>query len=304
MKARAAVVDPTPTLHACEELVRDILVVDPDGSDRFVSRLPASGAFDRMYGGHLLAQALLAAAVSVPQDRMVNSLHALYLRLGDMGRPIEYRVSALRDSGSYSTRRVAVHQGDRELAEVTLSFHRGGELMAHQVPPPTVSPPEVLPSRTAALARAFGDAAPVNMGQRLPFEIRHTAAPPWERNPGDPQSALWVRPAGTLPDRDRLIHAAALAYCSDLLMFEQVIAPTPISWTDLVNARGVFGSSLDHTIWFHRPIRFDGWLLHTQECQIAVGARGLATGRYYDGDGALIASVAQEIGVTAADRRH
>lgn len=284
------------------DLLAEVLVVEPDGPDRFVSH-PATGSFDRMFGGHLLAQALLAGAATAPSERSVHSMHAYYLRLGDMSRPIEYQVTTLRDTSTYSARRVEVAQRERRLAEVLVSFHAGPAIVEHQQPMPKVSGPETLLTRTAALRRDLGDVAPLNAGVRWPFEVRCAGTEPWLQNPGEPHNELWFRAAGEVRTDDPLLHAAALAYCSDLHMFEIIVSPTDVAYTDLVAGRGVFGSSLDHTIWFHRPVRVDDWLLHVQESQVAHGARGHGTGRFYSRDGLLVASVAQEIGLTLADQR-
>jgi acyl-CoA thioesterase-2 len=108
---------------------------------------------------------------------------------------------------------------------------------------------------------------------------------------------MWVRVVGNLPE-DPLVHAAALAYISDLAMFEVVVQPHELQWSDLIDGRGAFGASLDHSVWFHQPVQADGWLLHVQESPRSGDGRGLATGRYFSRDGRLIASVAQEITVT------
>jgi acyl-CoA thioesterase-2 len=295
------VVEDDAMTAAVTSLLDEVLAVQPRGDGRFVSQ-PSPGAFDRLYGGQLLAQALLAAAQTVPAERLVNSMHAYYLRLGDPTSPIDYAVTNLRDSSSYSTRRVTVTQGERALAEVMISFHRGGVLMDHQQPMPSVAGPEDFLPRAEAIARDLGDAAPANAGKGWPVEVRYGGREPWNQNPGEPRNILWMRIPGTLPDQP-LVQAAALAYSSDLVMFEVVISPSEISWVDLVQGRGVFGSSLDHTIWFHRPFRADDWLLMTQESVAAAGSRGVATGRFYNRDGLLVASVAQEIGLTVADAR-
>jgi acyl-CoA thioesterase-2 len=272
------------------------LVVVPVGDDRFQSRT-TSRVFDRLYGGQTVAQSLLAAAATVPTGRAVHSLHTYYLRLGTPDEPVEYVVRRLRDSHSYSARSVGAHQSGRHIAETILSFHAGHPSFSHQESMPQVPGPEGLTTRSDALAEAMGPSTPVNARAPWPIDVRYIDHAPWESDNRSAANRMWVRVAGNLPD-DPLVHAAALAYGSDLAMFEVVVQPHELRWADLIDGRGAFGASLDHSVWFHQPVRADEWLLHVQESPRSGDGRGLATGRYFSRDGRLVASVAQEITVT------
>jgi acyl-CoA thioesterase-2 len=280
-------------------LVDDVLVVDPLGVDRFRSRVSA-GVFDRIYGGHTVAQALLAAAATVPADRAVHSLHIYYLRLGNPDSHIEYAVRRLRDSRSYSARSVSAYQAGQQIAEVMVSFHVGNPSFSHQAAMPQAPDPEVLASRPDALAAAMGKETPQNAPASWPIDMRYIDHGPWQAEDRSAANRLWMRVTAPLPDSP-LIHAAALAYASDLAMFEVVVQPQELRWSDLIDGRGAFGASLDHSVWFHEPVRADEWLLHTQESPRSGHGRGLATGHFFSRDGRLVATVAQEITVTVIE---
>jgi len=263
------------------------------GTDRFVIA-PATGAFDRVYGGQSLAEALLAAAQTVPAGRRVHSAHCYFLRLGDPAIPIVYAVERLRDTRSLSVRQVRAEQDGKAIIIATFSFATGGGGIAHQWTMPDAPPPDqVVPRDVALLTLHHGD-LPRNVGVPWPIDLRHVDHPPWDRAIGDGNHRVWMRVDEALPD-DPLLHAALLLYASDLTMADAVTVQHPIVWEDLIAGRGMFGASLDHAFWLHAPVRADQWLLHVQESSRAADGRGLTTGRFFDRSGTLIASVAQEI---------
>ena len=274
-------------------LVDDVLNVDRLGEHCFRGG-SAPATFDRLYGGHLLAQALLAAAATVPSGHAVHSLHASYLRLGSPHATVDYAVAALRESRVFSTRRVAATQQGRLLAEVTLSFHEPGTFVDHQTPMPATAGPDGLPARDELL-QAMAEHTPLNAQAPWPFEIRYPERTPWDDDhaPGA-RNRFWLRAAGSL-DAGPHLHAAALAYASDLAMFEPVVLGHDVPWADIIDARGWFGASLDHSIWFHRPARADAWLLHVQESPSAAAGLALTLGSFFGSDGDLVATVAQEL---------
>ncbi|HLA63908.1 MAG TPA: acyl-CoA thioesterase II [Rhodothermales bacterium] len=259
------------------------------------SRSPGWG---RVYGGQVLAQALVAAGRTVETregegTRPAHSLHAYFLLPGDVDAPIVYQVDRARDGGSFTTRRVVAVQHGRPIFVSTVSFHRVETGLEHAAPPPQVAGPEGLMSeREMALA-----AAPL-----LPARLRDvvTAEQPIEYRPVDyanplaptvkePTAHLWLRATGALPD-DVLVHQAVLAYASDHDLLGVAIRPHGRSFLD----RTLQAASLDHAIWFHRPFRADGWLLYAMDSPTAAGGRGFARGTVYDADGRLVASTAQE----------
>jgi acyl-CoA thioesterase-2 len=267
--------------------------VVPAGEDRFVIE-PAGGAFDRVYGGQSLAEAMIAAARTVAPDRRINSAHCYFLRLGDPARPIDYVVDRLRDTRSFSVRQVRAEQDGHAIITATFSFATPGEGIAHQWPMPDAPAPEdVLPRDVELIALHDGD-LPKNSGVPWPIDLRHVDHRPWDAEIGDGRHRLWMRVDEPMPD-DPLLHAALLLYASDLTMADAVTVQHPIVWEDLIAARGLFGASLDHAFWLHAPVRIDEWLLHVQESSRAADGRGFTTGRFFDRAGTLVASVAQEI---------
>jgi acyl-CoA thioesterase-2 len=286
---------------ALNHLVDDVLAVARTGHDVFEgARVP--GPFDRLYGGHVAAQALLAAAATVPPSRRVHALHVNFLTLGDAADRVTYQVERVRDSGHFSTRLVRAEQGRAIVATLSISFHDGAPSFDHDLAMSDVPPPETLPSRQELLLARFAGSPPLNAGVPWPIDVRYIDRTPWDDDArSDPCNRLWIRADGELPD-DESLHACVLTYASDLLMFEPIMYPHGIRWDDLIEGRGVFGASLDHALWIHRPIRADDWLLHEHASPVAANSRAFTTGRFFSRDGRLVASVAQEIVLKAAPR--
>jgi acyl-CoA thioesterase-2 len=246
-----------------------------------------------IFGGQVLGQALSAAAQTVSADRAVHSLHGYFLRAGDLRRPIVYSVDRLRDGKSFSTRRVDAVQEGEAIFSLEASFQVEEEGLEHQDPMPDVPPPEALRSERE-LALAFADRLPaafraIATAER-PIEIR----PVEPRNPlkptaVEPRRQLWVRAIDALPD-DAALHRYMLAYASDFSFLGTALDPHGVSWL----TPGMQVASLDHAMWFHRPFRFDNWLLYSVDSPSASGSRGLVRGRFFDRAGRLVASCAQE----------
>jgi len=275
------------------QLVDRLRSIKPSGDDRF-KMAPATGVFDRVYGGQSLAEALLAAAATTPSDRTVNSAHGYFLRLGDPSRPTSYAVDRLRDTRSFSVRQVRAEQAGLPIITATFSFAAASEGIAHQGPAPDTPPPEDVASRDIELLARYGRDAPRNAGIPWPIDIRHVDQRPWDDTIGDGRHRVWMRADEPLPD-DPLLHAALLLFASDLTMADPVTVQHPLRWEELIDGKGFFGASLDHAFWLHTPTRIDEWLLHVQESTRAADGRGFTTGRFFDRSGRLVASVAQEI---------
>jgi acyl-CoA thioesterase II len=267
--------------------------IGPAGVDRFTAP-PAEGAFDRVYGGQSLAEAMAAAAATVDPGRQPHSAHGYFLRLGDPARPVDYVVARLRDTRGFSVRQVRAEQDGQAIITATFSFAAPAEGIRHQIPMPDAPPPEQVAPRDAALIALHDGNLPKNAGVPWPIDLRHVDQPPWDGRIGDGRHRLWIRADEALPD-DPLLHACLLLFASDLTMADAVTNQHPIVWEDLIAARGLFGASLDHAFWLHAPVRLDRWLLHVQESTRAADGRGFTTGRFFDRDGTLVASVAQEI---------
>ena len=251
-------------------------------------------ASPRVFGGQVLAQALVAAGRTVGDGRQCHSLHAYFILPGDIEVPIVYEVETLRDGGSFTTRRVTAIQHGRPIFNASLSFHRAEAGLSHQAEPArdVPGPGALTPERE--LAASIADRLPEPLRTVLtrdrPIDFRPVdPADPLRPSPGDAASATWLRADGALPD-DPLVHQAVLAYASDWGLLATTLLP---------HGRSVFdgtiqAASLDHAIWFHRPFRADDWLLYAMDAPTAAGARGFARGAVTDADGRLVASTAQE----------
>ena len=246
----------------------------------------------RVYGGQVLAQALVAAHRTVASDRFAHSMHGYFLRPGDVNLPITFSVDRIHDGRSFSTRRTQAYQNGLPILSMIASFQDVDPGLEHQVEMPAGLPdPESLPTTAEVLADVDHPVARFWATERA-FDIRHIGSAIYlrvEDGARVPHQAVWMRAVGTLPD-DPNLHRAALAYASDHTILEPVMRCHGVAWTE----RGLKVASLDHAMWFHRDGRADEWLLYAQESPNAIGGRGLSTGRIFDRTGRLLASVAQE----------
>ena len=245
----------------------------------------------RVFGGQVLAQSLIAAMRTVEPSRDVHSMHAYFLRAGDADQPITFGVQRLRDGRSFSARRTHAYQNGVPILSMIASFQEPDDGIVHQDTMPTDIPdPESLPS-TAELLGGFDHPVARAWAFERPFDIRHIDAPLYLANEGsrEARNAVWMRSLAPMPD-DPDLHRAALAYASDYTLLESILRPHGLSWIQ----PGMSVASLDHAMWWHRPVRVDDWLLYVQSSPSASGARGLAAGRIYNRSGELVASVAQE----------
>lgn len=256
-----------------------------------------------VFGGQVLGQALVAAARTV-SDAEPHSLHAYFLRPGDMHSPIVYEVDRVRDGRSFSARRVQAIQFGAVIFSMIASFQTPEQGMEHQFPMPDAPPPESLAFQRD-LRRQWIAESRVPLSDRVcaallrELAIEFKPVDPW--NPLDPdvrepRQMIWFRAAGTLPD-DPMLHRCVLAYASDFNLLSTALLPHGRSWFD----PGMVVASLDHALWFHRPLRADDWLLYVMDSPSAQGARGLSRGLIYQRDGTLVASVAQESLMRAID---
>lgn len=277
---------------SAEELVELLDVEDLD-VNLFRGRQPDT-ELQRVFGGQVAAQALIAAARTVPPGLTVHSLHSYFLRPGDTAVPIIYDVEDLRDGRSFSTRRVVGRQHGRPIYLMSASFQVAEEGLAHQDAMGDVPPPE----------------KGISLSEMYRQRDQHDSTGQWERewaaldvryvgnsalggvadDPARPARAqLWVRVAGSLSD-DPLEHLATFTYASDMTLIGSTLVPHG-KW---VSSPGMQVASLDHTIWFHRPFRADEWWLYDQQSPSASGGRGLALARVFTQSGELVATVAQE----------
>lgn len=251
----------------------------------------------RVYGGQVLAQAVVAASRTVPEDRPIHSMHGYFLRPGDASHGITFSVDRLRDGRSFTARRTQAFQDGVPIFSMIASFQAEDAGLEHQEPMPDVPGPDALRplgagSKHPLSARMFDD---------LPLDVRHVEGSLYGAFPGAAQNRqhVWMRARRPLPD-DALVHRAALAYLSDMTIQEPILRAHGLPWA----TPGMSVASLDHAMWWHRPARVDAWLLYVQEANSARGGRGLSTGRIYTQDGMLVATVAQEVMVRVpADQR-
>lgn len=245
---------------------------------------------ERVFGGQVAAQALVAAARTVDPQRKVHSLHSYFIRPGDTRIPIVYEVDRIRDGRSFTTRRVVAVQRGKAIFSLSASFQRPEPGVEHSDPMPDVPGPDELPTLGEALAGITSD-GPRFAAMPRPLDMRWVNGSPWAGEPdGDAtKNPVWLRTDGVLPDDD-VLHVCVLAYASDLTLIDAAVVPHGLrAWHDTVQT-----ASLDHAMWFHAPFRADDWLLYDTASPSASGARGLATGRFFTRDGRLIATTVQE----------
>lgn len=247
---------------------------------------------NRVFGGQILAQSLLAACRTV-EARLPHSLHGYFLRAGDHTAPVVYSVDRTRDGGSFSSRRVLAIQHGKPIFTFAASFQVGEDGLEHQFELPESPPPEEVKPIEEIPRDGFED-LPLNMQRWLdrfgPFEFRGVRGAAIDhRAPQPPFKDLWFKLHGDAGD-DPVMNRALLAYVSDFHLVGTAMLPHGISWTHTK----LMLASLDHAMWFHRDFSFDDWLLYSCDSPNASGGRGLSRGMIYDRQGRLVASTAQE----------
>jgi acyl-CoA thioesterase II len=247
----------------------------------------------RVFGGQVLAQALVSASRTVGAERTCHSLHGYFILPGDVERPIVYFVDRLRDGKSFTTRRITAIQNGRAIFNMAASFQVAETGPEHQIEMPEVTPPEEL-APELDLIRSIADRIPEPLRaiytQDRPIDFRPVdPLDPFEPRVRPPQKYVWLRSAGSMPD-SLLSHQSVLAYASDYGLLGAALLPHGLSF----QMRHLQAATLDHALWFHRPFRADDWLLYAIDSPVAAGARGFTRGRIYTREGTLVASVAQE----------
>ena len=242
----------------------------------------------RVFGGHVAAQAMVAAVRTVPEDRPVHSLHAYFLRPGNARFPIIYTVDRIRDGRSFATRRVVATQQGRSIFHLSASFHRPEEGPEHTAAMPDVPGPEELRTIGDTLA-SWGVEWTPPFPEWASIDLRYVRMPNEVAGDRDSRLQAWFRSIDTIPDGPHL-HGCVLTYLTDM----SLLATTLTRHGVVPGDQRFRTASLDHAVWFHRPFRADEWLLYDMRSPTAATARGLAEGRIFSADGALVATVVQE----------
>jgi acyl-CoA thioesterase-2 len=268
----------------------DVLDLEQIEIDIFRGMSPES-PLQRVFGGQVAGQALVAAGRTVPPDRHVHSLHSYFIRPGDPSVPIVYEVDRTRDGRSFTTRRTIAIQHGKPIFTLSASFQLEQPGIQHEPKMPDAPPPESLPTLQERIAKAthipsfFSD-------PKMAIEVRHVDAPPWEQRAKGPRAGphrVWMRAAGKLPD-DPLLHVCVLTFASDMTLLDTVLIRHGLA----PRLDAVTMASLDHAMWFQRRFRADEWFLYSTKSPAASGGRGLASGRFFSQDGHHLVSVVQE----------
>lgn len=274
------------------ETLLEILDLETLEHNLFRGRNPKTG-WQRVFGGRVIGQALVAASRTVGEERVAHSMHGYFLRPGDPSVPIIYDVDRIRDGRSFTTRRVVAIQHGEAIFSMAASFHVAEEGLDHQMDMPDVPQPEDLPNEES-LKEKILDGAPEQVRRYFererPIELRPTDLRHYfssEKLP--PEQYVWVRANDKLP-ADNRIHRCVLSYASDMTLLDTSLFAHGLS----VFSEQIQPASLDHALWFHRPFRADEWLLYASDSPSASGARGFSRGRFYSRDGRLVASATQE----------
>ena len=270
----------------------EILDLEPLDVNLFRGRSPQVG-WQRVYGGQVIGQALVAAVRTVDARRPPHSMHAYFLLPGDPKVPIIYDVDRIRDGKSFTTRRVTARQHGHPIFSMLVSFHTDEPGLDHQAAMPKVPPPEDLPNESEMrknMLPTMPDPVRRYYERERPIELRPVE---FDRYRGkkypDGRFHVWIRATGRLPD-DLAIHQCVLAYASDMTLLDAALAPHGRSLFE----QKFMAASLDHALWLHRPFRADDWLLYAQESPNMHGSRGFTRGLIFTREGTLVASVAQE----------
>ncbi|MDH6247825.1 acyl-CoA thioesterase II [Mycobacterium sp. OTB74] len=272
-----------------EELLKVLDITQVD-DDTFTGAHPSKNPV-RTFGGQMMAQAFVAASRTVPPKLPPTTLSVHFIAGGDPERDLEFKVVRLRDERRFANRRVDVMQGDALLATALVSHLAGGRSLEHGVEAPQVPDPLTLPT-IDDLLKGYEEIVPLFVGALKPIEWRYTNDPAWVmRDKGDSldHNRVWLKTKGPMPE-DPVLHAAALVYSSDTTVLDSIITRHGLSW----GHDRIFAVTMNHTVWFHRPIKFDEWVLYSTTSPVAADSRGLATGHFFDRSGQLLATMTQE----------
>jgi acyl-CoA thioesterase II len=267
-----------------------VLDLHPMGDGIFIGSHPSKNP-PRTFGGLLMAQSFVAATRTLTRDLPPNALSAHFINGGDITKDIQLQVVSLRDERRFANRRVDVTQDGMLLASVMMSYLAGGSGLEHNVAPPDVADPEALPTIKELLS-GYEDRVPLFVNALQPIEWRYTNDPAWvmrEKNGRLDYNRVWVRAEGVLPN-DPALHTAAMLYCSDTTVLDSIITTHGLSW----GYDRIFAATVNHSVWFHRQVDFNDWVLYSTSSPVAADSRGLGTGHFFDRSRRAVATVVQE----------
>ena len=267
--------------------ILDLRQVD---DDTYVGSHPSKNPV-RTFGGQMMAQSLVAASRSLRHELPPSALSVHFIAGGDPEKDLEYRITRLRDERRFANRRVDVMQNDEVLTTALVSYLAGGRSLEHGIEPPELPDPQSLPP-IDELLRGYEEVVPHFASALRPIDWRYTNDPTWVmRDKGEKltYNRVWMKTRGEMPENPA-VNAAALAYASDTTVLDSIITTHGLSW----GWDRIFAVTTNHSVWFHRPIRFDEWVLYSTTSPVAADSRGLGTGHFFDQEGQLLATVVQE----------
>ena len=267
-----------------------ILDLRQTGDDTYVGSHPSKNPV-RTFGGQMMAQSLVAATRSLKYDLPPSALSVHFIAGGDPERDLEFHVARLRDERRFANRRVDAMQDGVLLTSAMVSYLAGGRSLEHAIEPPELPDPLTVPP-VDDLLRGYEDVVPHFVNALRPIDWRYTNDPTWVmRSKGEKltYNRVWMKAQGQIPG-DPALHAAALAYASDTTVLDSIITTHGLSW----GFDRIFAVTTNHSVWFHRPVRFDEWVLYSTTSPVAADSRGLGTGHFFDRSGQLLATVVQE----------
>lgn len=276
-----------------------VLDLDHVADDSFTGRHPSKNPM-RTFGGLLMAQSFIAGTRTLTRDLPPSALSVHFVNGGDTARDIEFHVVRLRDERRFANRRVDAVQDGVLLSSAMLSYMSGGAGLEHAVDPPQVADPESVPP-LGELLRGYEETVPLFVNALQPVEWRYTNDPSWVmRDKGGrlDYNRVWLKAKGVLPD-DPVLHTATMLYSSDTTVLDSVITRHGLSW----GFDRIFAASANHSVWFHRQVDYNDWVLYSTSSPVAADSRGLGTGHFFDRTGQVVATVVQE-GVLKYFPRH
>ncbi|MGW0162406.1 acyl-CoA thioesterase domain-containing protein [Mycobacterium sp. NPDC003323] len=272
-----------------EELLT-VLTLTPAGEDAFTGTHPSRNPI-RTFGGQMMAQAFVAASRTVPAKLPPSTLSMHFIAGGDPAKDLEFQVVRLRDERRFANRRVDVTQDGVLLGTALVSHLAGGRGLEHNVAFPQVPDPDGLPTIDELLV-GYEQTVPLFVEALKPIQWRYTNDPAWVmRDKGErlEHNRVWMTADAPMPE-DPVLHAAALVYSSDTTVLDSIITTHGLSW----GFDRIFAVTMNHSVWFHRPIRFDDWVLYSTSSPVAADSRGLSSGHFFNTDGQVLATVVQE----------